>query len=52
MSYDLEVLVINQLPVPILFSTSIEVLNEVDDMIFRFEDTWKFMSQPKGTCTP
>ncbi|MCI1695607.1 hypothetical protein [Aneurinibacillus aneurinilyticus] len=50
MSYDLEVLVVNQAnPVSIPFLKSIEVLNEIDDnIVMRFKGTWKLMSQTKG----
>jgi hypothetical protein len=50
MSYDLEVLVVNQEnPVTIPFFSSIEVLDEIDDkMVLRLDETWKFMSKTKG----
>ncbi|WP_313758001.1 hypothetical protein [Tissierella sp.] len=50
MSFDIEVLVIEQKGlVPIPFVSKIEVLNELEhDIVMRFTDTWKFMSQLKG----
>lgn len=51
MSYDLEVLVVNQTnPVSIPFLKSIEVLNEINDnkIVGRFIETWKLMRQTKG----
>lgn len=49
MSYDLEVLVVNQVkPAPLQFLKSIMVLNEIDDKVVGRLKAWEFMSQTKG----